>query len=90
MAEDHLTIDDGTVFDNVDGRQVEFAAEVGGERRAFAVQYDLLRALSAEEPEDRAPALFRQHAARIARIGTTALARDMDADIVVISENDLT
>ena len=89
MAEDRLTIDDTSVFDNDNDRQVEFAAEVDGERRAFAAQYDLLRALAAEEPEGRAAALFRQHAARIATIGTRALARDMDADMVVISENDL-
>ena len=89
MAEDRLTIDDASVFDNDNERQVEFAAEVGGERRAFAAQYDLLRALAAEEPEGRAAALFRQHAARIAVIGTRALARDLDADMVVISENDL-
>ena len=89
MAEDRLTIDDASVFDNDNERQVEFAAEVDGERRAFAAQYDLLRALAAEEPEGRAAALFRQHAAWIATIGTRALARDMDADMVVISENDL-
>ena len=89
MAEDRLTIDDASVFDNENDSQVEFAAEVNGERRAFAAQYDLLRALAAEEPEGRAAALFRQHAARIAVIGTHALARDLDADMVVISENDL-
>ncbi len=89
MADAALTIDTATVFDNVDERRVEFAGTVDGERHAFAVQYDLLRALSAEEPEDRAVALFHSQADRIAALGATALGRDGDQVIVVISENDL-
>ena len=89
MAEDRLTIDAVTIFDNVDARRVEFTAELSGERYAFAAQYDLLRALAAEEPGDRAVALFHQHAARIAVLGAAALGRDLARNLVVISENDL-
>lgn len=89
MAEDRLTIDTASVFDNVDARQVEFAADADGERRAFAAQYDLIRALAAEEPEDRVVALFHAHADRIAQAAATALARDPDQVLVTVSENDL-
>jgi hypothetical protein len=61
MAADRLTIDPATVFDNVDDRRVEFAADIGDQRRAFAAQYDLLEALGAEVPDDRAVAVFRKH-----------------------------
>lgn len=89
MAEDRLTIDPRSVFDNVDERRVEFAAEASGERYAFAAQYDLLEALAAETPDDRAMTLFRQHQSRIQELGAKALARDYDQEMVVISENDL-
>lgn len=89
MAADRLTIDPATVFDNSGERRVEFAADVGDDRRAFAAQYDLLEALAAEVPDDRAVALFHQHAARIQELGTAALARNIDQDLVVISENDI-
>ena len=84
-----LTIDPKTVFDNADQRRVEFAADIGDERRAFAALYDLLEALAAEVPDDRAVALFQRHTARIQELGVAALARDGDQEIVVISENDL-
>ena len=90
MAQDRLTIDPASVFDNVDDRRIEFAADVDTARQAFAVHYDVLRALAAEDPDDRAVALFQQHAPRIAELGLAALARDYDQDLVVISENDLT
>ena len=89
MAEDRLTIDTATIFDNVNERRVEFAGEASGERYAFAAQYDLLEALAAENPDDRPVQLFHAHADRIARAGVTALARDPDQVLVVISENDL-
>lgn len=89
MADNPLSIDPASVFDNADARQVEFAAEADGERRAFAAQYDLLRALSAETPDDRAVAVFGAHADRIAAAAATALARDGDAELVIVSENDL-
>jgi hypothetical protein len=89
MAADRLTIDPATVFDNVDDRRVEFAADIGDQRRAFAAQYDLLEALGAEVPDDRAVAVFRKHVDTISAIGAKALARNKDEDLVVISENDL-
>ncbi len=89
MAADRLTIDTATVFDNSDQHRVEFSAAIGDEVHAFAAQYDLLRALSAEEPEAQPVALFHRHADRVATLGTTALARDPDQELVVISENDL-
>lgn len=89
MAQDQLTIDKATVFDNVNDRRVEFAGEVDGVVQAFAVQYDVLEAIAAEVPDDRAVALFHQNIDRIAAAGTAALARDQDQDLVVISENDL-
>ncbi len=89
MAEDRLTIDEATLFDNVDERQVEFDAEVSGERYQFAAQYGVLEALAAEFPVTEPVATLRRHLARIERVGTVALARDTDAELVVISENDL-
>ena len=89
MAEDRLNIDIKTLEDNSDLRQVEFEAEISDERYQFAVQYDVLEALSAVSPEGDAVAIFKQHREEIAELGATALARDADQDIVVISENDL-
>ena len=89
MADHRLTIDTATVFDNIDERRVEFAASVDGEPRAFAAQYDLLEALAAETPDDRAVALFHQHLPRVQELAAIAAARDQDQAIVVVSENDL-
>ncbi|GGB24364.1 hypothetical protein GCM10011380_12390 [Sphingomonas metalli] len=89
MAADRLTIDPASVFDDIDARTVEFDAIVDEERRAFAVQYDVLRALSGDEPADRAVALFQHHADRIAEAAAVALARDIDQERVIVSENDL-
>ena len=89
MAADRLTIDPATVFDNVEQARVEFAADAGDDRYAFAVLYDTLRALSGIDPVTEPVALFHQYRDRIAEIGTTALARDPAQTLVVISENDL-
>ena len=97
MAEDRLTIDTRTLSDDSDLRRVEFDAEVSGERYRFAVQYDVLEALSAVAPDGGAVAIFRQHADRIAQLGVVALGRSLgrgpgdeqEREIVVISENDL-
>ncbi len=89
MAEDRLDIDTKTLEDNSDLRQVEFEAEISDERHQFAVQYDVLEALSTVSPEGDAVAIFKQHADEIAELGASALARDPDQEIVVISENDL-
>ncbi len=89
MAEDRVTIDTRTLEDNSDLRQVEFEGEVSDTRYQFAVQYDVLEALGAVAPDTDAVALFRAHADEIAELAVTALARDPDQEMVVISENDL-
>lgn len=89
MAEDRLTIDTATMFDNADEHRVEFAAEVSGERYEFAVLYDVLESLAAEVPVTQPVAIVQRHLARIERLGVVALARDPDQERVVISENDL-
>ncbi len=88
MAEDRVTIDTASVFDNVEDRQIEFTGEASGELYAFALRYDVLEALSGAEPT--APVqTFQHHRARIQTLAADALARDPDQDLIVISENDL-
>lgn len=89
MAADQLSIDTATLFDNVDERRVEFAADLGGERHAFAVLYDTLRALTGINPVTEPVATLHGVADRVAAAGAKALARDPDQVMVVISENDL-
>jgi hypothetical protein len=86
---DALQIDAATIFDNVDERRVEFSASADADDYAFAAQYDLLEALAAEVPDDRAVALFRRHEGQIMDLAAVALARDPDQTVIVISENDL-
>lgn len=88
MADDHITIDPATVFDNVGDRQIEFSGDASGERYAFALRYDVLEALSGGVP-DRPLPVFHRHLARIQAMAAVALARDADQEMVVISENDL-
>ncbi|MCP3733707.1 hypothetical protein M9979_02270 [Sphingomonas sp. RP10(2022)] len=88
MAEDRVTIDTATLFDNVDERQIEFTGEASGERYAFALRYDVLEALAGSMSIDPLP-LFRQHQARVQTLAADALARDPDQELIVISENDL-
>jgi hypothetical protein len=63
MAEDRVTIDTASVFDNTADRQVEFAGEASGERYAFALRYDVLEALAGDATFDAMP-LFQRHRAR--------------------------
>ncbi len=86
---DALLIDPSTVFDNVDERRVEFSASADTDDYAFAAQYDLIEALAAEVPDDRAVALFHRHEGQIMDLAAVALARDPDQSVIVISENDL-
>ena len=86
---DALLIDPATVFDNVDERRVEFSASADTDDYAFAAQYDLIEALAAEVPDDRAVALFHRHEGQIMDLAAVALARDPDHAIIVVSENDL-
>lgn len=89
MAADRMTIDEGTIFDNIDAQQVEFTAEVDDDSYEFAVQYDVLEALSGDAPDGDAEATFTRFSGPIAEAGLVALARDGDQSVVVISENDL-
>jgi hypothetical protein len=84
-----LEIDDASVLDNVDERQVEFAGEVDGEEHQFAVQYDLLEALSGDAPDGDAVDSFRRFEDEIADAALAALARGDDRGLVIVSENDL-
>lgn len=89
MAADRLNIDTATLFDNVDERRVEFRGTIGDETHAFAVPYDMLRALTGEDPVTEPVATLRRVEDRIASAGAAALARDDDQTMVVVSENDL-
>lgn len=89
MAEDRVTIDLNTLLDDVDARHVEFDGEASGETYSFALQYDVLEALSGDAPDDEAVQLFQRHVDEIADFAATALARDPDQAVVVISENDM-
>lgn len=88
MAEDRVTIDADTIFDNIEDRQIEFTGEASGERYLFALRYDVLEALAGDATFDAMP-LFQRHQARIQTLAADALARDPDQALIVISENDL-
>jgi hypothetical protein len=88
MAEDRVTIDPSSVFDNIEDRQIEFSGEASGDRYAFALRYDVLEALAGEATFDALP-LFQRHKARVQTLAADALARDPDQALIVISENNL-
>ena len=89
MAEDRVTIDANTLFDNIDDRQVEFSGEASGDRYDFAVQYDVLEALSAQIPNGDGVALFQRHVDEIERAAARALARFDGIGRTIVSGNDL-
>lgn len=90
MAADKIDIDVASILDNLSERQVEFLGEVDAEEVQFAVQYDVLEALSGDAPEeDDAVEMFNRFSDVIAEAGLTALARNADQSMVIISENDL-
>lgn len=89
MAADRLTIDSTTLFDNADELRVEFAADAGDQRQAFAVPYDTLRALSGIDPVTEPVALVRQYDEQLSVAGARAFGRDEDQAMVVIGESDL-
>ena len=89
MPADRMTIDDTSVFDNIDAQHVEFSAEVEDETYEFAVQYDVLEALSGDAPDGDAEQTFGRFNDVIAEAGLVALARDASQRVIVISENDL-
>lgn len=89
MPADPFAIDMTSVFDNIDQRQVEFDATVDGDAYQFAVQYDVIEALSGEVPNGDAALRFGQHVDAIRKAAKSALSRGFDRPIVVISGNDL-
>jgi hypothetical protein len=84
-----LEIDDASIFDNLDERQVEFSGELDGDEHVFAVQYDVLEALTGDAPNGNAVDKFNRMVDTIADAALSALARDGDAAIVIVSEDDL-
>lgn len=86
---DRLDIDDASIFDNVDEQQVEFAAETDGDEYQFAVQYDVLEALSGDAPDGDAADTFKRFVDPIADAALSALARGREDAIIIVSENDL-
>ncbi|WP_267349684.1 MULTISPECIES: DUF1488 family protein [unclassified Sphingomonas] len=89
MADDALTIVKGTLEDNAGDRQVEFVGEIDGEEYQFAVQYDLLEALGGDAPDGDAIEIFERYSDDILEAALTALGRDMEQPVVIVSENDL-
>lgn len=86
---DRLDIDDSSIFDNADEQQIEFAGEADGDEYQFAVQYDVLEALSGDPPEGDAAELFKRFVDPITDAALSALARGTDQAVIVVSENDL-
>lgn len=89
MADEQLVIDQSSILDNEDERQVEFDGEVDGEEYQFAVQYDVLEALSGDAPEGDAVETFNRFVDPITDAALAALSRDPSQSMVVVSENDL-
>lgn len=89
MAEDRITIDAETVFDNIGDRQVDFSGVAGEDRYDLAVQYDVLEALSGQAPDGDAAALFGLHISEIERAAGRALARGSGIGRTIVSGNDL-
>lgn len=89
MAADRLDIDQSSILDNVEDRTVEFNGEVDGDEFEFAVQYAVLEALSGDAPEDDAIEMFNRFSDAIAEAGLSALARNSDQNVILISESDL-
>ena len=89
MAASEVTIDLSTLLDDSEERTVEFDGEADDETYRFALQYDVLEALSGDRPDDEAIAVFQHFTDVIASAAASALARDSDQELIVVSENDL-
>jgi hypothetical protein len=89
VPDNKLDIHDSTLLDNIDEQQVEFTGEVDGDEYEFAVQYDVLEALSGDAPDGDAIDTFNRFADPIAEAALAALSRNANADPIVVSENDL-
>lgn len=89
MAEDRVTIDFTRLLDNIGERQVEFSGMASGERYDFAVQYDVLEALSGQVPDGDGEALLRLYGDAIEAAAGKALARGRGIERTIVSGNDL-
>jgi hypothetical protein len=89
MAENGLTVQHDSVFDNPTDRQVEFKGIVDGEFYGFGVKYSVLEALTGVLPVSEPTAAFNACSDDVAKAGLIALARTNGDDLVIISENDL-
>ena len=89
MPADQLDIHASSVVDNLDERQVEFDGEVDGEEYRFAVHHSVIEALTGTAPDGDAAESFEQFVDVIKDAALSALARDADPDIIVVTENDL-
>lgn len=84
-----LEIDNASIFDNIEEKQVEFSGEVDGDEYQFAVLYDVLEALSGDAPEGDAEETFRRFIDPVTDAATAALARVGERPLIIVSENDL-
>ncbi len=89
MAEGQLEIDTATVLDNIDAELVEFTGEVDGDDYEFAVQYDLLEALSGDRPDGDAVDMLNRFIDQVTDAALSALSRNSDANPIIVSESDL-
>jgi hypothetical protein len=89
MANSQLDIDTATVLDNIDAELVEFTGEVDGDDYEFAVQYDLLEALSGDRPDGDAVDMFNRFIDQVTEAALSALSRNSDANPIIVSEADL-
>jgi hypothetical protein len=89
MDADQLEIEAGSIFDNAEDRQVEFAAAVDDEVYDFAVKYSTLEALSGEAPDGDAHSLFIQYTDELKGAALHALSRGTDRPTIIISGGDL-
>ncbi len=88
MADNSITIDPASIFDNPTDRRVEFRGEVDGETYAFGVNHSVIEALTGSVPDAPATA-FAAVSGEVGRAALVALARANGDDLVVVSENDL-
>jgi hypothetical protein len=89
MAANELEIDNNSLLDNIDERQVEFTGEVDGDEYEFAVQYDVLEALSGDAPDGDAIDMFNRFVDAVSEASLAALSRGNGSGVIVVSENDL-
>ena len=89
MPADRITIDEGTILDNLDANQVEFTGEVDDEEYDFAVHYDVLEALSGDAPDGDAEETFTRFSDAIGDAALVALRRDAAQGVILVTENDL-